>query len=67
MPMPGRHATEECHAELGRMAFAPDKDFSVRQTVAGLSESEVTAMRVGLITGGHPRKAGDQSGSDASG
>lgn len=48
-------------AELGRMAFAPDRDFSVRQAIADLSESEVAAMRVGLMQAIR-EKAGDQSG-----
>ena len=48
-------------AELGRMAFAPDKDFSVRQAIAGLSESEVAAMRVGLMQAIR-EKAGTQTG-----
>lgn len=48
-------------AELGRMAFAPDRDFSVRQAIAGLSKSEVDAMRVGLMQAIR-EKAGDQSG-----
>ena len=48
-------------AELGRMAFAPDRDFSVRQAIANLSESEVAAMRVGLMQAIR-EKAGDQSG-----
>lgn len=48
-------------AELGRKAFAPDKDFSVRQAIADLSESEVAAMRVGLMQAIR-EKAGDQSG-----
>ena len=43
------------------MAFAPDKDFSVRQAIADLSESEVAAMRVGLMQAIR-EKAGDQSG-----
>ena len=48
-------------AELGRMAFAPDRDFSVRQAIADLSESEIAAMRVGLMQAIR-EKAGDQSG-----
>ena len=48
-------------AELGRMAFAPDKDFSVRQAIADLSESEVAAMRVGLMQAIR-EKAGTQTG-----
>jgi len=48
-------------AELGRLAFAPDKDFSVRQAIADLSESEVAAMRVGLMQAIR-EKAGTQAG-----
>ena len=48
-------------AELGRMAFAPDRDFSVRQAIADLSESEIMAMRVGLMQAIR-EKAGDQAG-----
>ena len=48
-------------AELGRMAFAPDKDFAIREAIADMSESEIMAMRVGLMQAIR-EKAGDQSG-----
>ena len=48
-------------AELGRMAFAPDKNFAIREAIADMSESEIMAMRVGLMQAIR-EKAGDQAG-----
>ena len=48
-------------AELGRMAFAPDKDFAIREAIADMSESEIMAMRVGLMQAIR-EKAGTQAG-----
>jgi len=48
-------------AEIGRKAFAPDKDFAIREAIADMSESEIMAMRVGLMQAIR-EKAGDQAG-----
>ena len=48
-------------AEIGRKAFAPDRDFAIREAIADMSESEIMAMRVGLMQAIR-EKAGDQSG-----
>ncbi|MBK7053390.1 MAG: hypothetical protein IPH54_23580 [Rhodoferax sp.] len=48
-------------AEIGRNAFAPDKNFAIREAIADMSESEIMAMRVGLMQAIR-EKAGDQSG-----
>jgi len=48
-------------AEIGRNAFAPDKDFAIREAIADMSESEIMAMRVGLMQAIR-EKAGTQAG-----
>lgn len=48
-------------AEIGRKAFAPDKNFAIREAIADMSESEIMAMRVGLMQAIR-EKAGDQAG-----
>ena len=48
-------------AEIGRNAFAPDKNFAIREAIADMSESEVAAMRVGLMQAIR-EKAGGQAG-----
>lgn len=48
-------------AEIGRNAFAPDKNFAIREAIADMSESEIMAMRVGLMQAIR-EKAGDQAG-----
>ena len=48
-------------AEIGRKAFAPDKDFAIREAIADMSESEIMAMRVGLMQAIR-EKAGTQAG-----
>ena len=48
-------------AELGRKAFDADKDFAIREAIADMSESEIMAMRVGLMQAIR-EKAGTQAG-----
>lgn len=50
-------------AEVGRKAFAPDNDFAIREAIEGMSQSEIMAMRVGLMQAVR-EKAGTQAGQN---
>lgn len=48
-------------AEIGRQAFSPDKEWKIADAIAGMSQSERDAMRIGLVQA-VKEKAGTQAG-----